>query len=90
MKLSEYIKRLQKIQRQQAKQVGHDQDPEVCMSRYSDMTTDLGNGDEADVFPRVIRAMPVGGADWIMRHHERMSDAQQRLVKDYVEIGHGN
>lgn len=89
MKLSEYIQRLQKIQRTM-KRAGLD--PEVAVSRYSDFTTDLTPGWENndDDYPRVVYGLPATGQEWITRAHEKMTDEQKARLEPYVELLSGN
>lgn len=97
MKLSGYIRALQKIQRQQ-KRKGID--PTVVCERYSDITADIGDVAKpmnthpdctsfTPVYPRVIRGVRHGrDKEWIRR-----LDATDPPVHDeqvYVVLCEGN
>ena len=88
MKLSEYIKRLQAIQRQE-KRKGCD--PEVCASRFSDLTTALAPGWQKDEdYPRLVEAVPKQDGEYLMRAHSTMSEEEKANVRTYVELLSGN
>ncbi len=82
MKLSEYIKRLQKLKRQ-CKKI----DPDVVVQRFSDYTDEFDEGE----YPKLIRlAPPGGGREWAMRLHYSMTEQQKAQSKLYVEVAPGN
>jgi hypothetical protein len=82
MKLSEYIKRLQKIAESLP------MDPDVAINRYSDLTTDLNDRPTNEEYPRVTYVL--GRQEWSMRVHESMSDEQKATAVPVVELAHGN
>lgn len=99
MKLSQYIKELQQIQRQ-LKRKGID--PEVAISRYSDFTTDLGDQKaghhgnpnlKAKYYPRVVKGVRFQDrirtdTEWITRYHPSMPE--ETTVEFFVELAAGN
>lgn len=98
MRLSEYIERLRAIQRECRRAGGLD--PEVAISRYSDLTTGLSadgenlGEDGQPLFPRLakVAAATHGGAirpttGWRQRHHPSMGEDAAELV---VELADGN
>lgn len=99
MLLSEYIKRLQKIAREERKL---NSDPEVVTRRYSDYTTDLGEpfvhrtSPESDCVPRVIELVSVNGGEYLREVHDSertgapLAYLRPGTVKRYVELVIGN
>ncbi len=90
MKLSEYIKRLQVIARQERKR---GIDPEVIIVRYSDYSLNITGGASwkpAPEMPRVIELIPQNGGEWLRSLHPSMTDDDRTAVRRYVELAGGN
>jgi hypothetical protein len=83
MRLSEYIEKLQALQAEVAPL-----DPEVAISRYSDLTTDLEEG-----YPCVVQVLPPSPGSWQswqQRAHDSMTDEQKARLVTIIELAAGN
>ena len=88
MKLTEYIKRLQTLQRRLQRQ---DIDPDVVIQRYSDYTTVI-NDPESDLeeYPKTIRGIPRNDG-WVRAEHDSMTDeATKSQLRTFVLLCPGN
>lgn len=84
MKLSEYIKALQKLKR-----TLKDEDPDVVVTRYSDYTKDIARPSEYEnMYPRIITLVDHG--HFLMDDHPTLPPDQAAKRKRYIELAGGN
>jgi hypothetical protein len=83
VRLSEYMERLRVLSVEVAPL-----DPEVAITRYSDLTTDLQEG-----YPCVVRILPPNRGSWQSwrsREHSSMSEEQKAQLETVIELAAGN